>query len=538
MGNNVSSTNIENEISNFIMQQQRSLVNVVTQSVINVSHKIIQEQTASIISSASASNILNGYQIIVKNGAKFSVVQQNYLKSNAEAILNLIQDNSLVLNLSNNIKNDVMASLAQNADVSNKLTAAATLLKEQRNSGELNGAISAISDVASKTMNAFKSTEDRNNIINKVIQSYIMKQDAETNLQNLINNTINQNIKQQTISNCVNNSTLSNVINLKKIIVDGPTASFNLTQKNMLDAFYKCVISSTVKSSELQKLSNDLINTSSLTSGQGIKSINDAKITVSSIDSKTATSWLDNLNSMIGIIVIVVVICIIYILYKLFKPAKSDKNTDNNQEPKESHSDRILRRQNQRVGRVFERRGADGELTRRAGITTGQAPFSQGDLRAHVVPKVTENPAFQPPLENSAHDWVEPNTNRAEQKINNSVSNFSQRIPYVNINKAVSRANGAAQPAQLQNTAARASVSGDNVRTAVANYERKINQSANTNPNASPPNKQSRPLEPALQRFENFMNLHRTPSQQLERAKHLAQAGWSRNWEETRSLPT
>ena len=107
MGNNVSSTYIENEISNFIMQQQRSLANVVTQSIINVSHKIIQEQTANIISSASASNILNGYQIIVKNGAKFSVVQQNYLKSNAEAILNLIQDNSLVLNLSNNIKNDI-----------------------------------------------------------------------------------------------------------------------------------------------------------------------------------------------------------------------------------------------------------------------------------------------------------------------------------------------------------------------------------------------------------------------------------------------
>uniref|UniRef100_A0A6C0HWK5 Uncharacterized protein n=1 Tax=viral metagenome TaxID=1070528 RepID=A0A6C0HWK5_9ZZZZ len=323
MGNKVSSTNIENEINNFIMQQQRSLANVVTQSVINVSHKIIQEQTASIISSASASNILNGYQIIVKNGAKFSIVQQNYLKSNAEAILNLIQDNSLVLNLSNNIKNDVMASLAQNADVSNKLTAAATMLKEQRNSGELNGAISAISDVASKTIGAFKATEDKNDIINKVVQSYIMKQDAETNLQSFINNTVNQTIKQQTISNCVNNSTLSNVINLKKIIVDGPTASFNLTQKNMLDAFYKCVISSTVKSSELQKLSNDIINTASLTTGQGIKARTDAQITVSSIDSKEAKSWLDSLSGMIGIIIIIAVICVIYIIAKLFMPAKN-----------------------------------------------------------------------------------------------------------------------------------------------------------------------------------------------------------------------
>ena len=51
MGNKVSSTNIENEIENFIMQQQRSLANVVTQSVINVSHKIIQEQNVVIFGS-------------------------------------------------------------------------------------------------------------------------------------------------------------------------------------------------------------------------------------------------------------------------------------------------------------------------------------------------------------------------------------------------------------------------------------------------------------------------------------------------------
>ncbi len=341
MGNKVSSTNIENEISNFISQQQRALANIVTQSIVSVSHKIIQEQTANVINNASASNILNGYQIIVKNGAKFSIYQQNYLKSNAEAILNLIQDNSLVLNLSNNIKNDVMASLAQNADISNKLSAAATLAKEQRNSGELNSAISAISDVASKAMSAFKATEDKNNIINKVVQQYIMKQDAETNLQNLINNSINQNIQQLTISNCINNSTLSNVINLKKIIVDGPTATFNLTQKNMLDAFYKCVISSTVKSADLLKLSNDIINTSSLTSAQGVKAVNEAKATISSINQNIATSWIDSLTGSIGIIIIVCIVCFIaYMSYVIF--GSSEKK--NSYESNDSYSSSLARR--------------------------------------------------------------------------------------------------------------------------------------------------------------------------------------------------
>jgi hypothetical protein len=350
MGPKVSKTYIENEIDNFILQQQRALVNVVTQSIINVSHRIVQEQSANIISNASASNILNGYSIVVKNNAKFSIVQQNYLKSNAEAILNLIQDNTLILKLSNNIKNDVMSSLSQNADVANKLKAAASIAKERSNSGEVNAAISAVGDVASGVIGAFEPTEDKNTIINNVSQHYAMFQESETNLSNLINNTINQNINQKTISNCLNNSILSNVINLKRIVIDGQNSSFQLTQKNMLDSFYRCVISSTIKSRDLQQLSNDIVNTSSQELGQAAVAANDLSATTSDIDKNISKSWLDSLTSQFGIIIITVVIAVIVLLvYKLSASSNKGQQLPYNQSYIEGKAD-AFRRDNAKLG--------------------------------------------------------------------------------------------------------------------------------------------------------------------------------------------
>ncbi len=326
-GQTSSRTSIKNEIDNFVSQQQRALANIVTQSIVNISHTIVQEQSASIRSDSSASNILNGYQIIVKNGAKISITQQNFLKSNAEAILNLIQDNSLILNLSNQIKNDITSTLKQNADIADKLTAAASLIKDQQISGEVNGVIIALEEIGSDLFKNAQSERERSDIKNKLVQKYITRQDAQTNLQSLISNTVSQTIKQQNLSDCVNKSTLSNIINLKRIVVDGPTATFTLSQENILDTFYKCVISSVAKSKDLLRLSNDIINTSTQSATSGLKLSNTEDASTSYIDTKKSTSWLDSLSSMIGIIIIVAVLMVFLIVMKFIKPSGNQQQS-------------------------------------------------------------------------------------------------------------------------------------------------------------------------------------------------------------------
>lgn len=350
MGNKSSSTNITNDVQNFLSQSQNELVNVVTQSIVNISNKIVQEQTAQVISNVSASNIFNGYQIIVRNGAKFSVIQQNYLKSTVEAIINITQDNKLALSLSNQIKNDILTSLSQNADVSNRLAAAATLLKEQQDSGEINGVVTAVKDIASTLIDSAKATEDENNIRNKLIQKIAMKQESSANLVNMINNTINQDINQSTVNNCLQNSSISNMLTLKKIVIDGKNSNFKITQSNILDSFYKCMISSTIKSVDLQNISNSILNTAKQTGDQGVTAKNDMSATKSSIDKTINSSWLDSLSGSIGIIVIVIIVLVaIFIFYKFI--SKSGGSVVVQSGSQSSFSDRLAYRRQNRLFR-------------------------------------------------------------------------------------------------------------------------------------------------------------------------------------------
>jgi len=347
MGNSSSSTNITNEVQNFLSQSQNQLVNVVTQSIVNISNKIVQEQTAQVISNVSASNIFNGYQIIVRNGAKFSVIQQNYLKSTVEAIINITQDNKLALSLSNQIKNDILTTLSQNADVSNRLSAAATLLKEQQDSGEINGVVTAVKDIANTLIDSAKATEDENNIRNTLIQKIAMRQDASANLINMINNTINQDIQQSTVNNCLQNSSISNMLTLKKIVIDGKNTNFKVTQGNILDSFYKCMISSTIRSIDLQNISNSILNTAKQMGDQGVTAKNDMSATMSSIDKTFNSSWLDSLSGSIGIIIIVIIVLVAIVIF--YKFISKSGGTVAESSPQSSFSDRLAERRRKRL---------------------------------------------------------------------------------------------------------------------------------------------------------------------------------------------
>jgi hypothetical protein len=315
MGQKTSSLDIQNEVSTFLQETQKQMVNLTTQSIVNISHKIVQEQISNVISNAAASNIFNGYRIIVKNGAKFSVSQQNNLKATVQAILNITQDNNLALDLTNQIKSNIKSSLAQNAQIADNVAAAAQLLKDQKSSGEINTAINAVSDVATKVFTSLKATEDKNKIRNKLIQEVALLNKSTANIDNYINTIINQNINQTTINNCINNSYSSNILNLRYIVVDGPNATFKVTQSNILDTFYKCMISSTLKTSQLQSLANNILNNTNLSSSQGASLSSNLSGTKKNVFSDISTSILDSTTGIIVVVIIVVFIIIIIIFF-------------------------------------------------------------------------------------------------------------------------------------------------------------------------------------------------------------------------------
>lgn len=299
---------IDQEIQNFLNSTQTQTVNVVTQSIINISHDIVQQQIATITNNTDTKNDLDASEIIVTNGASFSIEQQNNLKTIVQAILNLVQSSELITKLSTLIKNDISSTLSQNADLSNKIAAASELLKLQKNSGELNAAISSMKDIASKMADLGTSRSDTTIIKNKLLNDIKLDSSSRADIQDYINNTINISVNQLTMNTCIQSNNVLNQIYLKQILVEGEGSSFEIIQQNILISFFKCVITSSISNENIQDISVDTLNTAILNSSQGAKVINELSATVKKSDISTYSSLLDSFGGIIVIVIIVVII--------------------------------------------------------------------------------------------------------------------------------------------------------------------------------------------------------------------------------------
>ncbi len=307
---------IDQEIQNFVNSTQQQVVNVITQSIINISHDIVQQQIATITNDTDTKNDLDASEIIVRNGASFSIEQQNNLKTIVQAILNLVQSSELITKLSTLIKNDISSTLSQNSDLANKIAATSALLKAQKNSGELNTAISGIKDVIGGMAELGSTRGDTTIISNKVLNSINLDSSSRADIEDYINNTINITIKQITMNTCIQSNNILNQIYLKQILVDGEGSSFEIIQQNILISFFKCVITSSIKNEDLQNISLDTLNTAALNASQGATVSNDLSATYKKSDISSNSSFLDSSSGTIFAVVLVVIIMFFILIKK------------------------------------------------------------------------------------------------------------------------------------------------------------------------------------------------------------------------------
>jgi hypothetical protein len=311
-----TSLNAEQTIANFINSTQRSMVNIITQSIINITHDIVQQQIATISSNADLKNNIDASRIIVRNGAVFSIEQQNNLKQTVQAILNLIQSSTLVAKLSSLIKNDINATLSQSADLANKVAATSALLKATKSSGEINNAINGVKDVLKSVADMGTVREDNTTLLNNIVNVINLDSSSRADIDDYVSTMINTTIEQTTINTCVQSSTALNEITLNKILVEGPETSFEIVQENILVALYKCVISSTLKSEDLQNLSTEILNRANLNQTQGANISSDLSAEKTKSDITDSTSLLDSIGGIIVVVIIIIIIGVTMLFMK------------------------------------------------------------------------------------------------------------------------------------------------------------------------------------------------------------------------------
>ncbi len=313
-GEETSRMEVSNTIKNIVENTQKNMVSVATQSTVNVTHTIVQEQIATIVNNVDARNSIEMYEVIVSNGAYLNIEQQNNLQSTVQAILNITTDSKIVSELSSKIKNNIKSTLAQNVDLANNVAASADLIKAQQNDGELNNLVSKAGSIVN-TLGSLVSGSNTNNLTvkNDLLNQISQHSEAQTNINNFVATMVNESINQKSLNECTQSSNLSNIIELKQIVVDGPDSTFEIVQGNILNSFYHCVITAALKTEDYQNLGNETLNSSSIDNTQGAKVKNDLKAGYTKIDEKTASSYLDSMGVAIVVLVVVIIIVIIVI---------------------------------------------------------------------------------------------------------------------------------------------------------------------------------------------------------------------------------
>jgi hypothetical protein len=307
INDNSTSLDVRNTINNFVAQTEKQVVNLITQSVADIAHTIVQQQVSKLLNDIDSQNYIDLTDVIIVAGS-FTLEQQNNLKSTVTAIFNIVQSNEIVTQLTNQIKNNIQLSISQNADLANQIAATNSLLKSQKDSGEFNKLVSEAKNVLNSAVDSLSSNSSRTTIKNNLSTKIIFDSDTRANINDYISIKINQNISQLTLNNCVQSNNAFNQINLKKILVEDIESSFEIIQENILISFYRCIVSSLMKTQQLVDLSNDILTNAAIAASQGAKVTNEATAINDKKDITENTSFLDSLGSMIAIIIIIVII--------------------------------------------------------------------------------------------------------------------------------------------------------------------------------------------------------------------------------------
>ena len=296
---------IKNVCENMIKQTNEQLAKLVSQSSSNITNTIVQEQKAAVSSSSGAGNTAILSNITVKNEGEINITQQNELKSTVQAVLNITQSSDITNQLTSKIKDDIMSAVSQDGDMQNKIKAVAEMNKEKKTSGELNNFVDKVGEVLGNLTKLGSSTEDITQIQNTILNSMDFSNVTRTDIENYISSVVNTSVTQTTINDCFKTTSAYNTITMTNLTVDG--GKINVIQKNTVDDYFSCIVSSSLSSSELQQLSNEMIAQTKMTASQGAGIKNDFDSSLKNIQKNIVTSFADNIQ----FVIIAIVICVV-----------------------------------------------------------------------------------------------------------------------------------------------------------------------------------------------------------------------------------
>lgn len=306
MGKVTSKEIIKNACYNIITETQKQIVKIITQSTVNVSSTVLQQQIASINSSTDSGNTFTGTNIYITNKSTLNIQQQNQIKVMTGAILNIVQNSNLVDSISSQITNDVMSTVSQNSSLQNRIAAVAQMEQDLKTDGELNSTVNKVTDAVNKML-SLGGSDTEEDIENTIVNTITQNTYNNTDIENYVKTLVNTQISQNTITQCFQSTNTYNITELKNIYISG-NSSFNVVQTNLVNNFFSCFVSSSMTSTDLQNIAAGILNSSTTSGSSGSSATQDLASSTSNLVKTIETSFLDNIQYIIIAIVICVVI--------------------------------------------------------------------------------------------------------------------------------------------------------------------------------------------------------------------------------------
>jgi hypothetical protein len=273
-----SETDIKNYFNTMVSNATTNINNIVSEQVTTVTNNIVNTTNATAktnISGGNNANISGLKQLASPYCQGVNITQTDEETVNAQSCMQIMNDNSAMAKLANQVSANVSEKLSNNSAAKESLNvlAQAQAAQSTEQQGGITGIITALAQQPAQSLNALTGTSTSKNsdatTITKALTSVNVNlsnvTNNENNIKNKIENHIQTNIANNTNTSCSTDIQKSNILNIS----DAVLCSFTYSQSIAVNYTISCIISN----ANLNELANEL------TTSAGAEAVSDTSNT-------------------------------------------------------------------------------------------------------------------------------------------------------------------------------------------------------------------------------------------------------------------
>lgn len=303
------STTYKNYMDNYIKNTNKTVYDILHQTVTNVTNDYITNNTQNSQNDASITNNITIKNININGSYTYIDINQvSQIQIRLQTIAYILQNTDVMNNIQSTISSSFANILNNNSNLKTDMAAVMELKKNITSDGELNNAIGTIGQAAINAMDDLTGKETQTYVENTFRTNLENKNITDITTQDIINNYLNTTIETDNNTFCINTNNFANILQIGDININGNHNIYTSFQTLLNETTYACILDSITKIEDLKTITDQ--NLTTLKDDLSNKAQADARqrTQFSQDDSKTSKSIVTDFMQYLTYIIIAVVL--------------------------------------------------------------------------------------------------------------------------------------------------------------------------------------------------------------------------------------